>query len=124
MTVTYDIQEGQLVRLFHGRPDKAWEIEALIKGDAGMEVGEDTLAYAIAFGRGMAQGIHDSGVGIKGVDVWFGTSKYDINVYGDNWGEMPDNTLRVAVYLAPIGLNALSVEDIKSDGTVTKGESK
>ena len=65
-------------------------------------------------------------MGIKGVDVWFGTSKYDINVYGDNWGEMPDNTLRVVVYLVGehTGGETLSVEDIKSDGTVTKGESK
>jgi hypothetical protein len=27
--ITYDIKEGQLVRLFHGRPDMAWDIEQL-----------------------------------------------------------------------------------------------
>ena len=24
--ITYDIKEGQLVRLFHGRPDMAWDL--------------------------------------------------------------------------------------------------
>ena len=27
--ITYDIKEGQLVRLFHGRPDMAWDIGQL-----------------------------------------------------------------------------------------------
>jgi hypothetical protein len=31
--ITYDIQENQLVRLFHGRPETAWDINELTKGN-------------------------------------------------------------------------------------------
>ena len=49
MTVTYDIQEGQLVRLFHGRPDKAWEIEELIKEERRSAMTEEQMQELAAY---------------------------------------------------------------------------
>lgn len=44
--VTYDIQENQLVRLFHGRPEAAWDIDTLKKGN-GMKVGDLVRALSV-----------------------------------------------------------------------------